>query len=72
MQRGEVWWRNLDPTIGAEQQKKRPCVIVNDDAVPTGDSVRHRRFFFLACRCCFLVSRSRARSAARRSERFPN
>ena len=33
MQRGEVWWCNLDQTIGAEQQKKRPCVIVNDDAV---------------------------------------
>ena len=32
MQRGEVWWCNLDPTIGAEQQKKCPCVIVNDDA----------------------------------------
>ena len=33
MQRGEIWWCNLDPTIGAEQQKKRPCVIVNDNAV---------------------------------------
>ena len=33
MQRGEVWWCNLDPTIGAEQQKKRSCVIVNEDAV---------------------------------------
>ncbi len=32
MRRGEVWWCNLDPTVGAEVQKKRPCVIVNDDA----------------------------------------
>src|SRR5271169_3798913 len=29
----EIWVVNLDPTIGAEIQKTRPCVIVNDDAV---------------------------------------
>jgi mRNA interferase MazF len=28
MKRGEVWWINLDPTIGAEIQKQRPCVLV--------------------------------------------
>lgn len=33
MRRGEVWWCNLAPTVGAEQQKQRPCLIVNDDAV---------------------------------------
>jgi mRNA interferase MazF len=33
MRRGEVWLINLDPTIGAEIQKKRPAVIVSDDAV---------------------------------------
>ena len=33
MRRGEVWWCNLDPAIGAEQKKQRPCIIVNDDAV---------------------------------------
>lgn len=33
MRRGEIWVVNLDPTIGAEIQKRRPCVIVNDDAV---------------------------------------
>jgi mRNA interferase MazF len=33
MQRGEVWLLNLDPTIGAEIQKTRPAVIVNDNAV---------------------------------------
>jgi mRNA interferase MazF len=33
MLRGEVWLVNLDPTIGAESQKTRPAVIVNDDAV---------------------------------------
>jgi mRNA interferase MazF len=33
MRRGEVWFINLDPTIGAELKKTRPAVIVNDDAV---------------------------------------
>jgi len=33
MQRGEVWRINLDPTVGAEIQKTRPAVIVNDDAI---------------------------------------
>ncbi|TXT22310.1 MAG: mRNA interferase [Planctomycetota bacterium] len=33
MRRGEVWWCNLDPTVGAEQQKQRPCLIENDDDV---------------------------------------
>lgn len=33
MYRGEVWLVNLDPTLGTEISKKRPCVIVNDDAI---------------------------------------
>lgn len=33
MRRGEVWEVNLDPTIGAEIKKIRPCVIVNRDAL---------------------------------------
>lgn len=33
MVRGEVWLVNLNPTIGAEMQKTRPAVIVNDDAI---------------------------------------
>lgn len=33
MKRGEIWLINLDPTVGAEIQKTRPAVIVNDDAV---------------------------------------
>ncbi len=28
---GEVWWVNLDPTIGKEISKKRPCLIVSPD-----------------------------------------
>lgn len=33
MKRGEIWLVNLDPTVGAEIRKTRPCVIMNDDAV---------------------------------------
>jgi len=27
--RGDVYWVNLDPTVGTEIKKKRPCVIVS-------------------------------------------
>lgn len=27
--RGDVYWVNLDPTLGSEIKKKRPCVIVS-------------------------------------------
>ena len=29
--RGEVWLATLDPTVGSEIQKTRPCVIVSPD-----------------------------------------
>jgi mRNA interferase MazF len=29
LQRGDVVWVNLDPTIGAEIRKNRPCVILS-------------------------------------------
>jgi mRNA interferase MazF len=32
MKRGEVWWVNFDPSIGGEIKKKRPSVIVSNDA----------------------------------------
>ena len=32
MKRGEVWWVNFDPSIGEEIQKKRPAVIVSNNA----------------------------------------
>ena len=32
MKRGEIWWANLDPTIGSEIKKRRPCVIISNDA----------------------------------------
>ena len=30
---GEVWWVNLDPTIGKEINKKRPCLVVSPDVM---------------------------------------
>ncbi len=30
-QRGEIRWVNLDPTVEAETQKTRPCLIVQND-----------------------------------------
>ena len=33
MKRGEVWRINIDPTIGSEIKKARPCVIVNHDSI---------------------------------------
>ena len=32
MKRGEVWWIDFGPSIGGEIQKKRPGVIVSNNA----------------------------------------
>ena len=32
MKRGEVWWVNLDPSVGGEVRKKRPAVIISNNA----------------------------------------
>ncbi|MFH1197304.1 MAG: type II toxin-antitoxin system PemK/MazF family toxin [bacterium] len=33
MKQREIWEIDLDPTIGAEIKKKRPCVILNDESI---------------------------------------
>ena len=33
MKQGEIWQINLDPTIGSEMKKLRPCIILNNDMV---------------------------------------
>lgn len=33
MKQGEIWQINLDPTVGAEIQKSRPAVVVNDNTL---------------------------------------
>jgi len=32
MKRSEVWWVNFDPSVGGEIKKKRPAVIISNDA----------------------------------------
>ena len=29
--RGDVYWGNLDPAVGVETKKKRPCLIVSNN-----------------------------------------
>jgi mRNA interferase MazF len=31
--RGEIWWVALDPTLGSEIAKTRPCVVLTRDVV---------------------------------------
>ena len=33
VRRFEIWWVNLDPTIGSEVKKIRPCLIVSPNEV---------------------------------------
>ena len=33
MKQGEIWQINLNPTIGSEMKKVRPCIILNNDTV---------------------------------------
>jgi len=35
MKRGEVWWVTFEPSIGGEIRKRRPAVIVSNDAANT-------------------------------------
>jgi mRNA interferase MazF len=32
MNRGDVWWVNFEPSIGGEIRKKRPAIIVSNNA----------------------------------------
>jgi mRNA interferase MazF len=31
IKRGDIFWVNLDPTVGSEIKKKRPAVIISND-----------------------------------------
>ena len=33
IERGEIWWVNLDPAIGQEIKKRRPCVVLSANEV---------------------------------------
>ena len=32
MKRGEIWFANLNPTVGSETAKRRPVLVVSNDA----------------------------------------
>jgi len=32
MKRGDIWWVNFDPAVGGEIRKRRPAVIISNDA----------------------------------------
>ena len=32
MKRGEVWWVDFEPSVGGEIRKRRPAVIISNDA----------------------------------------
>jgi len=32
MRRSDVWWVNFDPSVGGEVRKRRPAVIISNDA----------------------------------------
>ena len=32
MKRSQIWWVNFDPSLGGEIRRKRPAVIVSNDA----------------------------------------
>ena len=34
--RFDIYWINLDPTIGAEVKKTRPCVVISPDSMNKG------------------------------------
>jgi mRNA interferase MazF len=36
--RGEIWLVRLDPTVGSEIQKTRPCVVVSPDGLSPLDT----------------------------------
>jgi len=33
IERGEIWWVNLDPTVRGEIKKRRPCVVLSANEV---------------------------------------
>ena len=33
IRRGDIWLINLDPVIGSEIRKTRPCVVISSDAI---------------------------------------
>src|ERR1035438_8705177 len=43
IERGEIWWVNLDPAVGREIRKRRPCVVLSANEVICQDEVNVRQ-----------------------------
>jgi hypothetical protein len=76
MYRGEVWLVNLDPTVGTEISKKRPCVIklislTSQTAIPTERlrSTSQHPFFYVRVACRrYTTSRHRVFANCQKSD----
>ena len=33
IERGEIWWVNLDPAVGREIKKRRPCIVLSTNEI---------------------------------------
>ena len=33
IERGEIWWVNLDPAVGREIKERRPCVVMSTNEI---------------------------------------
>lgn len=61
MDRGDIYWVNLDPTLGSEINKQRPCVIISSTpinkarktvvVIPLSTNARPRPPIVISVRC---------------------
>jgi mRNA interferase MazF len=71
MKQRDIYWANLDPTVGKEQQGKRPVVIIS------GNTMNSRTGIYIACAIsskiknypgCVLISKSKKNGLKHDSE----
>ena len=76
--RGEIWWARLDPTVGSEINKTRPCVVISNNVVnehrrtvvivPLSSSPRSAPPLMVSVQCSGQARRGGDRSGARRGQ----
>ncbi|MBK5931772.1 type II toxin-antitoxin system PemK/MazF family toxin [Halochromatium salexigens] len=50
MKTGDIWLAQLDPTVGREIQKTRPCVVISPNCLVPGDHIPRRSYPLLRAR----------------------